>query len=80
MTRARRPSVIPSGSWPRRMAADLSAGYVGETTVEAFLSRVGSEYPWPRVKEGRRQLWLIDDLDEAVAPRKELNYDLAKDL
>jgi len=62
------------------MAADLAAAYVGEKTVEAFLSRVGSDYPWPRVKEGRHQLWLIDDLDEAVAPRKERNYDLAEDL
>jgi hypothetical protein len=80
VTRARRPSVIPSGSWPRRMAADLAAAYVGEKTIEAFLSRVGSEYPWPCVKEGRRQLWLIEDLDEAVAQRKEREYDLAEDL
>ena len=62
------------------MKGDLAAGYVGETTVEAFLSRVGSEYPWPCVSEGRRQLWLIDDLDEAVAARKEREYDLAEDL
>ena len=35
----------------------------GEPTVEDFLKRVGEEYLNPRVKEGRRQLWLIDDLD-----------------
>ncbi|MDB5656661.1 MAG: hypothetical protein JWQ94_4274 [Tardiphaga sp.] len=74
MTRPARPSVIPPGAWPRRMPADLSAGYVGETTVEGFLSRVGSEYPWPRVKQGRRQLWLIDDLDKAIAPKRQ-EYD-----
>jgi hypothetical protein len=27
---------------------------------------MGEEYPNPRVKEGRRQLWLIDDLDNAI--------------
>jgi hypothetical protein len=43
------------------MAADLAAGYCGEPTVEDFLKRVGEEYPNPRVKEGRRRLWLIDD-------------------
>lgn len=71
MTRPKRQSEIPAGSWPRRMAAPLAAGYVGETTVEGFLSRVGSEYPCPCVKEGRRQLWLIDDLDKAIAPKSQ---------
>lgn len=50
------------------MRAELAAAYVGEKTVEGFLKRVGKEYPWPRVKDGRRQLWLIDDLDKAIAP------------
>jgi hypothetical protein len=69
MTRQRRSAKIPTGSWPRRMAADLAAGYCGEPTVEDFLKRVGKEYPNPRVKEGRRQLWLFDDLDNAIVPR-----------
>jgi hypothetical protein len=64
----RRPAIIPAGSWPRRMPAELAAGYCGESTVEAFLERVGSEYPWPRVSEGRRRLWLRDDLDQAILP------------
>jgi hypothetical protein len=63
-----RPAMIPSGSWPRRMGAELAAGYCGEPSVEAFMARVGSEYPKPRVCEGRRRLWLRDDLDAAIAP------------
>ena len=48
----RRPSVIPMGSWPRRMPAELAAGFCGEATVEAFIKRVGTEYPQPRIKRG----------------------------
>ena len=64
-----RPSMIPLGAWPRRMNAALAAGYCGESTTEAFLSRVGSEYPQPRVNDGRRRLWLRDDLDQAIGVR-----------
>ena len=73
-----RSATIPAGSWPRRMPAAIAAGYCGETTVEAFLKRVGKE-PQPRVKEGRRQLWLRDDLDRAIAPDI-VPGDLAEDL
>jgi hypothetical protein len=61
------------------MRADLAAAYVGERFVEDFLKRVGKEYPLPRVAEGRRRLWLIDDLDAAIAPSLVQN-DLAEDL
>ena len=71
--------MIAVACWPRRMPAELAAGYCGETTVEDFLKRVGKDYPLPRVAEGRRRLWLIDDLDAAIAPRMEQN-DLAEDL
>jgi hypothetical protein len=64
----RRPAIIPAGSWPRRMPAELAAGYCGEATVEAFTTRVGKEYPHPRVSQGRRRLWLKDDLDQAILP------------
>jgi hypothetical protein len=74
-----RSATIPAGSWPRRMPAAIAAGYCGEPTVEAFLKRVGKEYPQPRVKEGRRQLWLRDDLDRAIAPDI-VPGDLAEDL
>lgn len=63
-----RPAVIPAGSWPRRMPAALAAGYCGETTIESFLKRVGAEYPQPCVNEGRRKLWLRDELDQAILP------------
>jgi hypothetical protein len=63
-----RAAIIPLGSWPRRMCAELAAGYCGEASVDAFMARVGKEYPRPRVHEGRRQLWLKDDLDRAILP------------
>ena len=76
-----RPALVPTGSWPRRMSADFAAGYVGEPSVEAFLKRVGREYPNPRIAEGRRRLWLRDDLDKAILP-SELSRvaDVAEDL
>lgn len=64
----RRLATIPYGSWPRRMTAETAAGYCGEPTVGAFIKRVGREYPHPRVNEGRRRLWLRDDLDAAILP------------
>jgi hypothetical protein len=76
-----RPSIIPSGSWPRRMPVELAAGYCGEPTVEAFMKRVGREYPHPRVNDGRRKLWLRDDLDQAILPPDlAAARDLAEDL
>ena len=76
-----RSVVIPSGSWPRRMCAELAAGYCGEKNVEAFLARVGKEYPEPRVSDGRRQLWLRDDLDQAILPNDlHRDRDAAEDL
>jgi hypothetical protein len=69
------------GCWPRRMSAELAAVYCGEQNVKCFLKRVGSEYPPPRVKEGRRQLWLKDDLDQAILPADLATpRDLAEDL
>ena len=63
-----RPAIIPPGSWPRRMCAAVAAGYCGEDSIEAFMKRVGTEYPQPRVNDGRRKLWLRDDLDQAILP------------
>ena len=76
----RRP-MIPVGSWPRRMGAELAAAYCGEKTVGAFLKRVGTEYPNPRVAERRRRLWLRDDLDSAILPTEPApDRDVAVDL
>lgn len=80
MTRCQRPVSYPDGHYPRRMPEELAAGYVGERTIEAFLKRVGKEYPHPRVKEGRRRLWLIDDLDRAIMPVSPAGGDLAEEL
>jgi hypothetical protein len=75
-----RPAIIPAGSWPRRMCAELAAAYCGESNVEAFITRVGKEYPQPRVSEGRRRLWLRDDLDRAMLPPDVADRDVAEDL
>ena len=69
------------GCWPRRMNAELAATYCGEPSTKAFLKRVGSEYPKPRVSEGGRQLWLRDDLDQAILPPElQRVRDVAEDL
>jgi hypothetical protein len=76
-----RPAIVPAGSWPRRMCAAVAAGYCGEDSVEAFMKRVGGEYPQPRVNDGRRKLWLRDDLDQAILPPDLAGVrDLAADL
>jgi hypothetical protein len=72
-------ALIPCGAWPRRMCAANAAAYCGEITVKAFLKRVGSEYPPPRVSDGRRLLWLRDDLDRALMPTA-YPMDAAEDL
>jgi hypothetical protein len=51
------------------MTAALAAGYCGEPTVDAFLSRVGMDYPEPTVGRGRSGLWLKEAIDEALERR-----------
>jgi hypothetical protein len=73
--------VVMVGCWPRRMSAELAAVYCGEGSVKDFLKRVGSEYPEARVKQGRRKLWLRDDLDQAMLPPELVRVaDVAEDL
>src|SRR2546430_16743168 len=75
------PVSFPPGAWPRRMCAAYAAAYCGELSIEAFLKRVGSDYPLPRLKEGRRQLWLRDDLDKTILPSELVPItDIAEDL
>lgn len=65
------------------MCAAMAAAYCGEASQRAFLARVGAgkEFPLPRVREGRRVLWLKDDLDKAMSPvGNEAERDVAKDL
>ena len=60
---------------------ELAAAYCGESTVDAFIKRVGREYPLPRVCDGRRRLWLKDDLDAAILPAELVRVtDVAEDL
>lgn len=62
-----RAAVVPPGSWPPRMMAEVAAGYCGEKYVEDFLDRVGTTYPQPRVVESaKRKFWYRDDLDRAI--------------
>lgn len=75
------PTSFPPGAWPRRMGAAYAAAYCGERSIEAFMKRVGGDYPQPRVKDGRRQLWLRDDLDKAILPSELVSAtDIAEDL
>jgi len=63
------------------MGAELAAGYCGEPTVESFMLRVGTEYPLPRIDDGRRKLWLRDDLDRAILPPELVSVvDVVEDL
>jgi hypothetical protein len=63
------------------MCAELAAGYCGEPSADAFIARVGAEYPQPRVNDGRRRLWLRDDLDQAILPEHlRRDRDVAEDL
>jgi hypothetical protein len=50
------------------MTAEIAAVYCGEPCAIAFLKRVGMDHPKPRVNEGRRRLWLKEDLDQAIVP------------
>jgi hypothetical protein len=63
------------------MSVELAAAYCGESSLGAFIKRVGTEYPLPRVCEGRRRLWLKDDLDAAILPPEMTRVvDVAEDL
>ena len=72
----RRP-IFPPGAWPARMSVEMAAGYCGERSAEAFLCRIGTEYPEPVVKAGRRQLWLKDDLDNVISADRATVADFA---
>jgi hypothetical protein len=54
------------------MPEDVAAAYCGEKTVEAFLRRVGKDYPAPVVDEGRRKIWLERDLRKAIGLEDEV--------
>ena len=76
------PAEIPAGTWPKRMPAKLAAGYCGEASAQSFMKAwKRGEYPDPRVNTGRRKLWLIDDLNQTLDPRRNVAArDVALDL
>jgi len=45
------------------MRAKTAAAYVDEVSVEAFLRKVGTEYPAPIAGVGRSRKWDKDHLD-----------------
>ncbi|MET3601855.1 hypothetical protein [Martelella mangrovi] len=65
-----RPALIPAGVWPAVLRDELAAGYVGEKSVDTFLSRVGTIWPQPYIDEGRGKgrfrAWRKSDLDRVI--------------
>jgi hypothetical protein len=48
------------------MRAETAAAYCDEVSVEAFLRRVGSDYPGARHMSGRGRVWLKSEIDAAI--------------
>ena len=63
MTRA---THTPGETWPRLMRSATAAAYCDETSVESFLSGVGSIYPSPIIIPGKGKRWLKADLDNSI--------------
>lgn len=61
--RAPSNSQRPYGAWPRFMRAKTAAAYCDEPSPKAFLRKVGSIYPGPKIGEGRNARWDREDLD-----------------
>lgn len=65
-------AVIPSGCWPAVLRDEHAAAYVGEKTVDAFVSRVGELWPEPFINigsgKGRYRAWRKADLDRVISP------------
>ena len=67
-----RRSDIPIGCWPTLLRHEYAAGYVGERTVDGFLSRVGDIWPEPYMElgsgKGKYRVWRKVDLDRVIDP------------
>jgi len=70
----------PLGAWPRFMRAATAAAYVDEVSVEAFLRKVGREYPGPVAGKGRSRKWDRDHLDRYPKNERGQGLSLADDL
>ena len=69
--RAHRSGLLypPNGSWPEEMTANMAAAYVGEVSVAAFLSKVGTIWPWPVTGPRSRKKWSREALLAAIRSR-----------
>ncbi|RWX74435.1 hypothetical protein EPK99_24950 [Neorhizobium lilium] len=67
-----RKTVIPTGAWPALLRDEYAAAYVGESSVEAFLKRVGKEWPLPWREygsgKGKYRVWRKSDFDRLIDP------------
>lgn len=65
-------AVIPTGCWPALLRDEYAAAYVGETSVESFLTRVGKDWPQPWMErgtgKGKYRVWRKSDLDRLIDP------------
>ena len=71
--------IYPAGSWPRRMPRNSLRPTAANAPSRTSQSVSGGRYPQPRVIEGRRRIWLRDDLDRVIAPDL-VPGDIAEDL
>lgn len=57
---------IPPGSWPFWMDARTAAGFCGEKSVRDFRRSVGKVYPKPWSITHKGEMWLRDELEQAM--------------
>ena len=64
--------IIPAGSWPALLREEYAAAYVGESSVQTFLARVGKMWPAPFIEQGtgkgKYRVWRKRDFDEIIDP------------
>ncbi len=67
-----RTASIPPGCWPAVLRDEHAAAYVGERTVEQFMSRVGTVWPLPFIDvgsgKGKFRAWRKADIDSVIHP------------
>ena len=68
-----RKAVISHGAWPALLRDEYAAAYVGESSVETFMSRVGRFWPKPFMEtgtgKGKYRVWRKSDFDRLIDPQ-----------